>query len=438
MRRTLTTLTALTLVLAACAQAGPSPTPTSPTPTLPEGVQLLKASLPRETTTDVTPAELIELVGGNTALAFDLYRIASEDGGNVILSPYSIAAALTMSYAGARGDTASEMRDALRLGLSDERVHAARNHLDLLITAEPVRNPDDEREPFSIRVANSLWGQAGYPFLDEFLAVLAANYDAGMNLVDFQTAAEDARQMVNDWVEAQTEGRIVDLIPEGAVDELTRLILVNAIWFKAAWFHEFDPELTADGPWNLLDGSTTSAPLMKGGGRTGYFEGDGFEAINLPYVGEASMIVVVPDSGRFAEIAAGFGPADLEALRSSWGDYEVDLTFPKFEFSADLNLNDTLKRMGMVAAFTDPRLPDGADFTGIVAARELFITDVVHQAFISVDEIGTEAAAATAVLFGVTSMPQSATLVVDRPFLFFIQHTGTGEILFLGQVVDPR
>ncbi len=438
MRRTAATFVALTLVLAACAQVQPSPNPTSPTPTLPPGVELLKASLARETTTNITPAELIELVGGNTALAFDLYRIAAEDGGNVLLSPYSIAAALTMSYAGARGNTATEMREALSFRLSDDRLHAARNQLDLLITAEPVRNPDDERDPFTIRVANSLWGQQGYPFLEDFLSILAANYDAGMNLVDFQTAAEDARQEVNAWVEATTEGRIVDLIPEGAVDELTRLILVNAIWFKAAWHYEFDPDLTADGSWKLLDGSTTNVPLMKGGGRTGYFEGDGFKAINLPYVGEASMIVVVPDSGRFAEIASSFGPDDLDQLRGSWGDYEVDLTFPKFEFSADLNLNETLKRLGMVSAFTVPNMPNGADFTGIVAARELYITDVIHQALISVDEIGTEAAAATAVIVGVTSMPQSATLVVDRPFLFFIQHTGTGEILFLGHVVDPR
>lgn len=438
MRKTAAALVALTLVLAACAQGQSSPNPTGPPPTLPQGVELIKAGLSRETTTNITPDELIDLVGGNTALAFDLYRIAAEEGGNVLLSPYSIAAALTMSYAGARGNTATEMRGALRLALPDDRLQAARNQLDLLISAEPVRNPDDEREPFTIRVANSLWGQTGYPFLDDFLAVLAANYDAGMNLVDFQTAAEDARQKVNQWVEATTEGRIVDLIPEGAVDDLTRLILVNAIWFKAAWLHEFKPDLTADGPWNLLDGSTTSVPLMKGGWRTGYFEGEGFKAINLPYVGEASMIVVVPDGGRFAEIAGSFGHEELDMLRTSWGDYEVDLTFPKFEFSSDLNLNETLKRLGMVAAFTDPALPGGADFTGIVAARELLITDVVHQAFISVDEIGTEAAAATAVAFGLTSMPQSATLAVDRPFLFFIQHTGTGEILFLGQVVDPR
>ncbi len=429
---------ALILIVAACGAAATPTTTTTPMPdpSIPQGT-LLKANLPRDTTTDISDTELALLVDTNTALAFDIFRIAAADGGNLILSPYSIAAALTMAYAGARGDTAAEMRDALSFGLSDNRLHSARNQLDLLISAIPERLEEDEREPFNLRVANSIWGQAGYPFLEDFLNQLASNYDAGMRLVDFVTAAEDARQSINAWVEEQTEGRIVNLIPEGAVDDMTRLVLVNAIWFKANWAEPFNPDATISGPFNLLDGSQVTASLMQGSIRTGYTGGDGYQAFRLPYAGDAAMIVVLPNEGRFAEVASSFDGAELARVRQSFGDYQVQLTFPRFEFRSNVALVPLLQQLGMEAAFADPRMPAGADFTGITAERELYITDVIHQAFISVDEEGTEAAAATAIIFGVTSMPMPATVVVDRPFLFFIEHRSTGEILFIGQVVDP-
>lgn len=428
------------LVMSACAEQQPSPSPGTYPPTVPPaepgGAELARADVSRATSTDVTDTELAMLVAGDTELAFDLLRVAGGDG-NALLSPYSVAAALTMTYAGARGDTAQEMRRVLRLGLPDDRIHAARNELDLRITAAPAMPEGEDGEPFAIRVANSLWGQAGYPFLDEFLALLAENYDAGINTVDYVAAAEQARQTINASVEEQTEGRIVDLIPDGIITDLTRLVLVNAIWFKASWATPFDADLTRDGPFRTLDGADVTVPLMRGSLRLPYVDGDGFQAVRLPYAGDASMLIILPDPGGFEQMVDRFSASDLDAIRRAESEYLVELSMPTFEFRSQLQLKPALQELGMVAAFTDPAPPNGADFTGITQARELLIHEVVQQAFIAVDEEGTEAAAATAVIIGRESAPTPATVSIDRPFLFLIEHGTTGELLFIGQVTDP-
>ena len=432
-------MAALAVVFAACGNGvAPSTTQPRPPPTAPE-VETLRANLARITNPNVTDEELAALVAGNTAFAWDLFHLARSEDENVFFSPYSIASALTMALAGAKGDTASEMRDLLHLELSDDRVHAIRNGLDILIATSPDTFGDDDREPLTIQVANSLWGQAGYPFLDEFLNLLAANYDAGMNLVDYMAAAEEARQTINTWVESMTEGRIVDLIPEGAVNGMTRLVLVNAIWFKGNWVNEFDLDRTTDAPFTLLDGTVIQVPLMRGGGNFLYGSGEGYQSVSIPYAGDAAMVVILPDDGRFNEVAARLDPKEIARLHNSRGLRRVDLTFPKFEFRSNLGLNPILQSLGMTKAFESPGPENGADFTGITAVKELFIAEVIHQAFVKVDEEGTEAAAATAIMIEATSAgPEPATVVIDRPFLFYIEHTSTGEILFMGQVVDPR
>lgn len=438
--RGLAVLLVALLVMSACADQQPSPPPsTSPpavSPAEPGGAELARADVVRATSTDVTAAELAMLVAGDTDFAIDLFQVAAGDG-NALLSPYSVAAALTMTYAGARGDTAQEMRSVLHLALPDDRIHDARNELDLRITAEPAVPEGADGEPFAIRVANSLWGQAGYPFLEEFLALLAENYDAGMNLVDYVAAAEQARQTINAWVEEQTEGRIVDLIPEGVITDLTRLVLVNAIWFKASWATPFDPDRTRDGPFRLLDGGDVTVPLMHGNLRLPYADGDGFQAVRLPYAGDASMLIILPDPGRFEQMVDRLSASDLDAIRRAESEHVVELSMPTFEFRSQLQLKPALHELGMVAAFTDPALPDGADFTGIIEARQLLIHEVVHQAFIAVDEEGTEATAATAVIIGELSAPTPVSVSIGRPFLFLIEHRATGELLFIGQVTDP-
>jgi serpin B len=380
--------------------------------------------------------DLGSVVEGDTEFALDLYRelVADEPEANLFLSPYSISLALSMTLPGARGQTWDEMAEVLRAD-EGEDWHRARNALDRQLLRD--RPTFDELAPLELDITNSLWGQADYPFRDDYLDLLARHYGAEMNTVDFVTAYDEAREAINQWTAEATNDRIEELIPDGAIDDLTRLVLVNAIFFHANWIHQFDPDRTSDGTFTTPDGTEVTAAMMRQGIRTDHGEGDGWSAVRLPYAGDASMLVIAPDEGRFDDIADGLDPERLVEVRNSLGDHEVDLTMPRFEFRTQIGLPAVLERMGMVDAFIAPRGESGADFTGIVDVRELFVTDVVHGAFVSVDEEGTEAAAATAVIVSVDSMPQQATLVLDRPFIFLIEDDATGAILFIGQVTDP-
>lgn len=449
MKNSLALVVLVALVAAGCSgdadsTATTGPTAVSPSSTtqpvpVPQQGELARADVERATETDATPEELAALAAGNSDFAFDLFRVVAADGANTLLSPYSIAAALTMTYGGARGDTAAEMASVLNIATAGDRVHTLRNELDLRVTAtENLNIPDDDREPFAINIANSLWGQEGYPFLEEFLVLLAEHYDAGMNLVDFATEAERARVEINDWVAEQTQDRITDLIPEGIITELTRLVLVNAIWFKASWAEQFDPANTSDATFTRLDGEAVAVPFMRGGGLMPYVAGDGYQYLRIPYAGDAAMVIVMPDEGRFDEIVAELDTELVAAAAAEAPLRDVNLALPKFEFKSEFSLQPALIGMGMAEAFKAPGDVSGADFTGITERRELFIQDVVHQAFIAVDETGTEAAAATAVIVGLTAVADPPIPVtIDRPFVFMIEHTSTGEMLFVGQVTSP-
>jgi serpin B len=410
---------------------------TAPPPTTAPGVvvtgELARADVPRATSTEITEDQLGGLVAGNTEFAFDLLRLIGDDE-NTIISPFSIAAALTMTYAGARGLTADQMADVLHLVLSGSTVHEGRNELALRIADTPAPSAGDDREPLQVNIANSLWGQRGFGFEAEFLETLAAAYDAGVRLVDFVADSEAARVAINDWVAEETMDRIVDLLPAGSLNVDTRLVLTNAIWFKASWVRQFDPDATEPGTFVLLDGTEVTVPMMRSGGRTLYTEGDGYQAARLGYAGDASMTVIAPDPGLFDEIVTALDGAFLASIDDALSTHALRLTMPKFEFESETSLRGLLAGLGMADAFDPMR----ADFSGISTQRDdLHIQDVVHKAFISVDEQGTEAAAATAVIVGVTSAPPPATLDLDRPFIFLIRHDSTGEILFAGTVTDP-
>ncbi len=426
------TLLALAVLATACASAdepGPSTTadPGTQTEAFTPG-EVVRVDQPRATPV-VSDADIAAVVAGDAAFGLDLLSTTAGDE-NLMLSPYSIATALSMLYPGARGTTAGEIADVLHLAVDDATLHAVRNHIDTSLAAPPAASDGD---PFTIRPANSAWGQGGYPFRDAYLAVLAENYGAGLRVLDYAGDPEGSRTIINDWVADATEDRIEDLIPQGAVTTDTRLTLVNAIWFKAGWLVPFEPALTAPGTFTLLDGSEIEVPLMHGSVRTGYADTDRFEAVRLPYTGDAAMVVLLPKSGSPADLAAGLDPEDLDL---AWGDHQVEVTLPSFEFEAELGLKTALQALGMRAAFETP-VGDGADLTGITPIRELFVSDAFHKTFISLDEEGTEAAAATALVVGVTSLPTPATFTADRPFLFWIEHGSTGEILFLGQVTNP-
>ncbi|NNL97783.1 MAG: serpin family protein [Acidimicrobiia bacterium] len=444
--RILAALIALAMVAAACGSTGDGATTTTTGGTTVTSIDdpgnrteafqpgdIVRVDLPRAESA-VTAADIAAVVAADAEFGLDLFELVAADD-NLLISPYSVATALSMLYPGARGATAEEIADVLNLTVDDETLHAVRAHIeDALATPPPPMGDEDTREPFTIRPANSAWGQGGYPFLEEYLTVLAENYGAGLRLLDYLGDPAGSRAIINQWVEEATEDRIKDLIPEGAITVDTRLSLVNAIWFYANWFEQFDPALTATGSFTLLDGSQVEVPLMHANRRMAYASGDLFDAVRLPYAGDAAMVVLLPKAGSPAELAARLTPANLDL---AWSDYRVDLTLPSFEFEAEVGLSDALKALGMPTAFVAPGPDSGADLTGITAARELYVSDAFHKTFIKLDEEGTEAAAATAIIISLESAPPPATFTADRPFLFYIEHSSTGEMLFLGQVTNP-
>ncbi|WP_438008885.1 serpin family protein [Sorangium sp. So ce321] len=379
----------------------------------------------------VPAADLKELVRGNTDFALALYQQLAGMPGNLFYSPYSMSSALAMTYAGARGATETEMAGALRFTLPQERLHPAFNALDLALARRGEGAEGKDGEGFRLKVANALWGQVGSSFAPSFLDVLAESYGAGLRVVDFAQAPDEARGIINGWVAERTEDRIKDILPEGAIRPATRLVLTNAVYFNAAWQFPFGEEDTAPGDFTLLDGTAVSVPMMNGSAQVGYGEGDGYEALELPYDGgELSMVLVLPAEG--GELEAGLDRERLEGVIGSLGTRSVTMTLPKFKFESTLDLVPQLAELGMPIAFTGL-----ADFSGIDGQGGLFISDVLHKAFVSVDEAGTEAAAATAVVIGETSAPEPATIRFDRPFLFFIRDIETGAVLFVGRVMNP-
>ncbi len=383
------------------------------------------------------PAEAAvpELVEGNTQFALDLYRVLFDSGANVFYSPYSISQALAMTYAGARGNTAEEMAQALRFALSQEQLHPAFNALDQALAGRGEQTKEEDGERFRLHVANALWGQQDFDFQPAFLDLLAENYGAGLRIVDFEGATEESRAAINRWVEEQTEDKIKDLLPPGSIDALTRLVLSNAVYFNAGWRYPFEEEATQDGAFHLLDGSTVTVPLMQQSERFGYAEGEGYQLVELPYVGgELSMVILLPAEGQFEAFAQRLDAAQLAAALEGIQNKQIALTLPRFEYEASAKLKDALVGLGMQEPFTD-----NADFTGMTGKPDLYIDDVYHKAFVAVDEAGTEAAAATAVVMRVTGAPvaEPQKVRVDRPFIFLIRDIQTGAILFLGHVVNP-
>jgi serpin B len=396
----------------------------------------------RQVSPDVSDADLHALVEGNSTFAFELYRLLAEREGNenLFYSPYSISLALAMTHAGAHGETEQEMAEALHFILSQENLHPAFNALDqeLAQRGERAEGKDDadkeHQEGFRLNVANAIWGQKGYQFVDTFLDVLAENYGAGLRTLDFAGSPEESRVVINDWVSEETEGKIEDLLPQGSIDALTRLVLTNAIYFKAAWANPFEEADTREGTFSLLDGGEASVPMMRQSESLGYAEGEGYQAVELPYDGrEMSTVIVVPEEGEFEAFEESLDAGRVEATIEQLSRRQVALTMPTFEFDARFSLKEALAALGMPQAFSE-----AADFSGMTGKKDLFISDVFHKAFVSVDEAGTEAAAATAVVMKLTSAASDPVEVnVDRPFLFLIRDVETGAILFVGRVVDP-
>lgn len=399
---------------------------------------VVQSDLPRDTSPNVSSAESAQLARDDAAFAIDLYkRVAIDDSQNLFYSPYSISLALAMTYNGANGETAQQMAQALHFSLPIDRLNAAFDGVDLAL-ASRKNALDDMGKPitgFQLNVADSLWADKTLPIAQPFVDTLGQSYGASLRLVDFIQQSEPARVAINGWVSDQTNAKIGELIPQGDVDSSTRMVLVNAIYFNAAWATPFDTSATHTEPFARLDGSSATSNAMSQTIETSYGHADGWQAVELPYVGnQTSMVVVVPDSGKFADVEKNLSGDFVQSVFSGLSGAEVNVTLPKFTIKgATISLSEQLKALGMVDAFDVNK----ADFSKM-SSFPLFVSDVLHQAFVSVDEKGTEAAAATAVIMKAGAAPaQPVTLDVNRPFLFFVRDIPTNTVLFVGRVVDP-
>jgi len=425
--------------LAGCTVSAPTnTTDDSPNATDEPPAEGPTGSLP-EGSPSSTNERIGELVAGNAGFAFDLHEqlTVADDVDNVFISPYSISMALAMTYGGAGGETDMAMRETLGFSLGDE-THPAFGELQAALDARATTDSsggseESEVDAFQLEVANALWGSADYPFAEAYLDLVDEHYGGGFNEADFGSDPEAERERINQWVVDQTEDRIQDLIPEDRLSAQTVLVLTNAIYFMAGWQLPFDPEDTTESTFRGLDGSESTVSMMHQNLRTDYADLPGVQAIELTYVGgEVSMVVIVPDEGEFESIHRELSGSTLFGIFEALGDASGDLRMPKFEYEFDTELSEALKTMGMGAAFGP-----GADFSEMVTSGGgPGIDDVFHKAFVSVDEEGTEAAAATSVSMIESAPPTSFDLTVDRPFLFCIRDRPTDAVLFLGQVTD--
>lgn len=397
-----------------------------------------KSNLIKESSPNISLEQIQILAQDNSNFALSFYNEIRQEEGNIIFSPISLSLALSMALAGAETSTEQALLTALQFSLPEDEIYPAFNALMIAIE-ESQEKPMEESggDEFQLNIANSIWGQAGYDFEQEFLDILARNYGAGMYLVDYMRDPENARQLINDWVEEETQEKIMDLIPPGAINTLTRLVLANAIYFNASWQHPFDKEGTENAPFITLGGAEIEVDMMRlFGERLSYFRGENFQAVDLPYLSsDFSMTVIVPDQGSFNTFENELSSELITNIQNSLISQSVNLQMPKFDYESTINANDPLAVLGMSNAFD----PDLADFSGITEVEKLFISDVLHKATITVDEEGTEAAAATAIIMRATSIDpdEPIELMIDRPFLYFIQHNPTGSILFMGRVTQP-
>jgi serpin B len=395
-----------------------------------------KSNKPRETAPAVSQNDSATLSQGNSTFAINLYQTLKDKPGNLFYSPYSISEALAMTYGGARNETEKQMASAMQFLLSQEKLHPAFNSVDIALATRGQGAKGQDSKGFRLNVVNAIWGQNGYQFSSAYLDLLARNYGAGMRIVDYKKAYEQARQTINQWVADQTENKIKDLLPPGSVDPLTRLVLTNAIYFNAAWATQFDKNSTVNGTFKLINSSQVSVPMMQQYAKSyNYAEGPNYQAIELPYDGrQLSMIVLLPAGGQYAQFESSLDYARLTTILSQLKSASVNISMPKFKFETELDLKNNLLKLGINDAFD----PNKADLSGMNGKKDLYISSVVHKAYVSVDEAGTEAAAATGVVVGTTSMPMEIKdFKMDRPFIFMIQDKPSGSILFLGRVTDP-
>lgn len=386
-----------------------------------------------------TPEDARAVANANNRFAFDLYSRLAKDKkyakSNLFFSPFSLSSALAITYEGAKGKTADEIRSVFYFPDNNTSLRAGFSGMNAGI------NSGDPS--YSLRTANALWAEETYPFLPEYVSTAERYYGAKTTNLDFKGHPEDSRITINTWVENKTEDRIRDLIPAGFIDPMTRLVITNAIYFKGNWVKQFDKNKTADAEFRTAPGKTVKVPMMQ---RTDedavylYAENSNLQMLSMPYEHttgkELSMIVLLPRADNLTTTEVSLSADTLSALQQAATSRRVMVYFPKYSLESKYSLPDTLEAMGMPTAFTG-----NADFSGMDGTRDLLISDVIHQAFVDINEEGTEAAAATVVVMKLAAAPANPEPVpvfrADHPFIFLIQDDETGSILFMGRVVNP-
>ena len=371
-------------------------------------------------------ADMQTVADGNNQFALDLYAKlrGEEKGKNVFFSPYSVHTALSMTATGAKGNTRDEMVKVLHLPADEAKA---------LATGDLGRFYAHPRTSYELSVANALWGQKGFPWRPEFLALQKDRFGAGFNEADFRSNPEAERQRINRWVEEKTRERIKELLQRRHIDANAKMVLANAIYFKGKWKTQFDPKRTRDGPFHLADDGWVTVPLMYADLDARYAERDGIRFLELPYKGgDLSMVVILP------KLPDGLPAIEQKLTADTLADWlgglrqmKLGVSLPRFKHEQAFDLPTPLQALGMVDAFGP-----GADFSGMLSSGSLWIGAVAHKAFVEVNEEGTEAAAATAVVMA--DSPNPPPFVADHPFLFLIRDARHGTILFLGRVTNPK
>ena len=373
------------------------------------------------------------VVGANNQFALDLYSKYKSEKGNIFFSPYSISTALAMTYEGAKGQTAEEMQDVFYFPENDDERRSGYAGL-----YNELNKKDKE---YKLSTANALWAQQDFVFLDNYFDIVEEYYGGKVTNLDFIRKAEESRTIINDWVEDNTNDKIKDLIPSGVINSMTKLILTNAIYFKGEWVKQFNKDYTSDQDFRVASDEVVKVPMMQCAydeAEFNYTENSELQILELPYSGDdLSMLIFLPKDDNITTFEDSITVERLTKWKKDLREQEVNVFIPRFKFETKYFMADTLKEMGMPTAFS----ADSADFSGMTGKRDLFISAVIHQAFVEVNEEGTEAAAATAVVMELTSVAEPApipTFRADHPFVFMIQEKETGSILFMGRVSDPR
>lgn len=376
-------------------------------------------------------SDLNSVAQANTVFALDLYARLQTEPGNLFFSPYSLSSALVMVYAGARGATETHMAQTLHFSTGQAELHPAFARLTKQLAAI------QQQDKLQLTVANALWVQQDFELLKTYRQLTETYYGANLFPVNFKEASAEARQKINGWVEEHTQKKIQELVPPGVLNALTRLVLTNAIYFKGIWALPFDHTLTSDAPFWVTPAQSVTVPLMHQQAMLKYGETEALQILELPYAGEnLAMLVLLPkQQAGLADVEGQLSESRLTEWIADAAYRQVDVFLPRFTVTSQLSLRPILTALGMDVAFSDQ-----ADFSGMIAQAQVSISDVLHKAFIDVNEEGTEAAAATGVVIGVTSImdPQPVPVFkADHPFLFLIQEKQTGSVLFFGRLQNP-